>query len=402
MLPKSAEANVSKPSPSNSASRSKGRSSREGLSDTVAAAASLLEEGDLAHAGIATDARDLLLDEIEPDALQPRRHFDTAELEALAEDIGRRGVLQPILVRPPSRPGQPYRLVAGERRWRAARLAGKVRIPARIRSMSDDEVQAAQLAENVLRAELTDIEKGRALRRLYEIRKANNYKITWEDIAAEVGLGRSRIHDLFHLAELPDAVAGMIEAGRLSGSHGILLQRANDLLGTDEIIALAEQAARPDSRRTGGYLMSVSHLRQTILARQAAYEQAVIEQAVGGGVAEERDSLESASFSTPSGNSEMTGSVVMESVTQAEIKSSSSVAISPVMLHSGRFLRPAVRQVIEGLDKNTLSEVEVAAIFMALERVRNSRQLSGMTMNTKVPAATKPGTRRKTNKTKAS
>ena len=87
-------------------------------------------------------------------------------------------------------------------------------------------MQAAQLAENVLRAELTDIEKGRALRRLYELRKSQNSKTTWEDIAAEVGLGRSRIHDLFHLAELPESIAALIEAGRLSGSHGIMLQRA--------------------------------------------------------------------------------------------------------------------------------------------------------------------------------
>ena len=393
MLPKSAETNVSAPNASSSAPRSKGRTSREGLSDTVAAAASLLEEGDLAHAGISTDARDLLLDEIEPDALQPRRHFDPAELEVLAEDIARRGVLQPILVRPPSQPGQPYRLVAGERRWRAARLAGKVRIPVRIRNLSDDEVQAAQLAENVLRAELTDIEKGRALRRLYEIRKASNYKITWEDIAAEVGLGRSRIHDLFHLAGLPETVAAMIEAGRLSGSHGILLQRASDLLGTDEIIALAEQAARPDSRRTGGYLMSVAQLRQTIMSRQAAFEQAVIDQAVINGVSEER-----VSFSTLSGDSGTTVLHSPEPFTEAEGKpSAGTVTISPVMLHSGRFLRPAVRQVIEGLDKNALSEVEIAAIFMALERVRNNRQLSGMAMNTEVPpVVTKTGTRRKT------
>lgn len=213
MLSKSAEVKASIPNTTPPSVRSKGRTGREGLSDTVAAAASLLAEGDMAHAGIASDARDLLLDEIEPDALQPRRHFNPDELEALAEDIARREILQPILVRPPVQAGQPYRLVAGERRWRAARLAGKVRIPARVRDLSDDEVQAAQLAENVLRAELTDIEKGRALRRLYELRKANNYKTTWEDIAAEVGLGRSRIYDLFHLAGLPEEVAVMIELG---------------------------------------------------------------------------------------------------------------------------------------------------------------------------------------------
>jgi len=240
------------------------RAGRDGLAQTAAAAADLLAEGDRAHAGVPTDARDLLLDEISPDPLQPRRHFDEQELRALADDIGRRGVLQPVLVRPPQVPGAPYQLVAGERRWRAARLAGKVRIPARVRELSDEDVQAAQLAENILRTGLTDIEKGRALRRLYEIRKRQNYKVTWEDIAAEVGLGRARIHDLFNLASLPAPIAALIESGRLSGSHGIALQRAQQALSEEQLIQFAEQAARPESKRAGSFRLSVARLRQTI------------------------------------------------------------------------------------------------------------------------------------------
>ena len=318
----------------------------------------------MAHAGIANDARDLLLDDIEPDALQPRRHFAPADLEALAEDIARRGVLQPILVRPPARPGEPYRLVAGERRWRAARLAGKVRIPARIRALTDDEVQAAQLAENVLRAELTDIEKGRALRRLYELRKASNHKTTWEDIAGEVGLGRSRIHDLFHLAALPDAVAEMIEAGRLSGSHGILLQRAGETLGSDEVIALAEQSARVENRRTGGYRMSVAQLRQTIQVRASLVEQAVRERGQAGGAGE-------VTFS--GGDPALPDASAM----LAEAGNGDGGDASS-LFHAMRMLRPAVRQVVEELEQNTLSEVEISALFMALERVRSSRQHKGL------------------------
>lgn len=238
-----------------------------GLSQTVAAAADLLAEGDRAHAGIPEDARDLLLAEIEPDPDQPRRHFDETELKELAESIAQRGVLQSVLVRPPAQPGGKFRLIAGERRWRAAQLAGKVRIPARVREMSEEDVRAAQLAENILRQDLSDIEKGRALRTLYELRKQQNYKTTWEDIAAEVGLGRVRIHDLFHLASLPEPVAALIESGRLSGSHGIALQRAQGNLSEGEIIALAEKAARPASRRTGGFAMSVAALRQVIQER---------------------------------------------------------------------------------------------------------------------------------------
>lgn len=242
------------------------RARRDGLTQTVAAAADLLEEGDRAHAGISTDARDLLLDEIEPDASQPRRHFDETELRLLADDIARRGIIQPILVRPPVATGEKYRLIAGERRWRAARMAGKVRIPARVREMSDEDVHAAQMAENVLRAGLTDIEKGRALRSLYELRKTQNQKATWEDVAAEVGLGRARIHDLFHLASLPEPVAALIESGRLSGSHGIALQRARDVLPEEDIVNLAQQAARPQFRRSGGFGMSVARLRREIHA----------------------------------------------------------------------------------------------------------------------------------------
>ena len=341
------------------AGRAKMRTGREGLSHTVAAAASLLAEGDMAHAGIASDARDLLLDDIEPDALQPRRHFADADLKALAEDIARRGILQPILVRPPAQPGEPYRLVAGERRWRAARLAGKVRIPARVRALTDDEVQAAQLAENVLRAELTDIEKGRALRRLYEIRKASNHKTTWEDIAGEVGLGRSRIHDLFHLAALPEAVAEMIEAGRLSGSHGILLQRAGETLGSDEVIALAEQSARAENRRTGGYRMSVAQLRQTIQVRSSLIEQAVRERENGGA------DVTFAADDTLREN-------------DADAPDISEAGEASSLFHAMRSLRPTVRQVVEELEQNTLSEVELSALFMALERVRSSRQHKGL------------------------
>jgi len=243
--------------------------SRSGLGATAAAAAELLEEGDRLHAGIANDARDLLLTEIEPDPEQPRRHFAQADLDALAKDIRERGVLQPVLVRPPLERGGKYRLVAGERRWRASAIAGKVRIPARIREMSDSEVRPAQLVENILREPLSDIEKGRALRALYEIRKSENSKTTWEDVAAEVGLGRARIHDLYNLASLPTAVGALIDSGRLSGSHGIALFRAQEKLGEDEVIALAQEAARSDDTKLGGAGMSVAKLRNVIQERMS-------------------------------------------------------------------------------------------------------------------------------------
>ncbi len=249
--------------------RSAGRRVRPDLSDTIAEAQALLEEGDQAHEGIPEDTRNLLLEQIEPDPLQPRRHFESADIQALAEDIARRGVLQSILVRPPSEMGGKYRLVAGERRWRAALMAGKTRIPARIVSLQDEEVQEAQLAENIQRKDLSDIEKGRALRRLYELRKTRAPRSTWEDVAAEVGLGRARIHDLYHLAALPEPIATLIETGRLSGSHGTLLYRAQETLEEAELIALAEAAARPEATRRGAYQMSVARLRQVLHAQKS-------------------------------------------------------------------------------------------------------------------------------------
>ena len=347
MLPKSAEADTLN-TPERPATKASARSrmrGREGMSQTVAAAASLLSEGDLAHAGVATDARDLLLDEIMPDPAQPRRHFDTGDLQALADDIARRGVLQPILVRPPAKPGDAYRLVAGERRWRAARLAGKVRIPARVRSLSDDEVQAAQLAENVLRAELTDIEKGRALRRLYELRKSQNSKTTWEDIAAEVGLGRSRIHDLFHLAELPESIAAMIEAGRLSGSHGIMLQRAKGRLEGEELLALAEQAARPTERRTGSYGLSVSEVREHLLARQTIDNNAPV-------------------------TMEADRSRLVPALKGERLRTARAHQTAAVTFSQSPKLRPEVRWIVEALVSNTLTEEEKSVLSDAFEQAK--------------------------------
>lgn len=237
---------------------------RAGLASTAAAAAALLEEGDRRHAGVSEDARDLLLDEIVPDPNQPRRTFDESDLHALADDIARRGILTAILVRPSAEANGKYLLVCGERRWRASRIAGAVRIPARVRVLTDEEARAAQLAENILRTDLNDVEKGRSLRQLYEIRKEASPRTTWEDIAREVGLGRARIHDLFHLASLPDSVAALIEAERLSGSHGIALQRAQAQIGEEKTIELALQAARPEERRSGSYGLSVALLRERI------------------------------------------------------------------------------------------------------------------------------------------
>ena len=317
----------------------KRRGARESLQQTADAAAALLEEGDKAHAGISSDARDLLLDEIEPDALQPRRHFDEAELRVLADDIARRGVLQPILVRPPLEAGGRYRLVAGERRWRAAGMAGKVRIPARVRVLNDQEARGAQLVENVMRAALSDIEKGQALRSLYELRKEENRKTTWEDVAEEVGLARSRINELFQLAQLPEPIANLIASGRLSGSHGIALQRAAEELDAAAALELAYEAARSDTRRSGSYGLSVAQLRRRLQLRLSPSTDLLSEEGKSG-----------------ENNGE----------NQAQEIPPVSAGETPEKMPE-RFRRPEIQRLVEALERNEIEVTDMKELLLLLQ-----------------------------------
>ncbi|MFT4034042.1 MAG: ParB/RepB/Spo0J family partition protein [Patulibacter sp.] len=152
---------------------------------------------------------------------QPRRRFDPAELQALADSIAAQGVLQPVLVRP--RPGGRYEIVAGERRWRAAQLAGLDAIPAVVRERSNAETLEAALVENMARADLTPIEEARACAGLVE-----ELGLTREEVARRVGRSRAAISNLIRLLDLPDEVIELLEAGQLSEGHGRALLLAPD------------------------------------------------------------------------------------------------------------------------------------------------------------------------------
>jgi ParB family chromosome partitioning protein len=221
----------------------------------------MLGESDRAQAGNAQEEQvwRLLVDEIDPDPDQPRRHFDEAALNDLAADIARRGVLQPILVRPV---GDRYRIVVGERRWRATKIAGKPRIPCLVRAMEPRQVREAQLVENVIRQGISDVERGIALRQLYETRKAEDRKVTWESIAQTVGLTRMRINHLHNLSLLPEPIVEMIQTRRLSGSHGVELARLQERR-PELLLPLAEECCRPETG-TSTYGVSVAALRQRI------------------------------------------------------------------------------------------------------------------------------------------
>jgi ParB family chromosome partitioning protein len=164
---------------------------------------------------------------IEPHPEQPRRHFDEEALNELAVSIGKRGVIQPVIVRPLGE-GR-FQLVAGERRWRAAQRAQLHEIPALVRDLEEHEVMAIALIENIQREDLNPVEEARAYQRLGE-------DLPPSSIASMVSKSRSHVVNMQRLLALPPAVLEHLEAGRLSMGH------ARALIGHPEAEALAERA----------------------------------------------------------------------------------------------------------------------------------------------------------------
>jgi ParB family chromosome partitioning protein len=167
------------------------------------------------------ELRDLPLDVIEPSSRQPRRRFDEDALQALAGSLGVRGVLQPVLVRPKA--GGGYELVAGERRWRAARMAGLDSIPALVRPRDDAEAIELALIENMAREDLNPIEQARACAALVE-----ELGLTREEVGKRVGRGRVAVSNLMRLLDLPDETIELLQDGSLSEGHGRALLLAAD------------------------------------------------------------------------------------------------------------------------------------------------------------------------------
>jgi ParB family transcriptional regulator, chromosome partitioning protein len=167
------------------------------------------------------ELREVAVDLIGPNPNQPRRSFDEAALQGLADSIAANGVLQPVLVRP--RPGGTYELVAGERRWRAARLAGLERIPALVRERDDSATLELALVENMAREDLNPVEEARACAALVE-----ELGLTREDVGRRVGRSRVAVSNLLRLLDLPDDALALIEDGSLSEGHGRALLLADD------------------------------------------------------------------------------------------------------------------------------------------------------------------------------
>lgn len=154
----------------------------------------------------------LKISEIEPNREQPRKEFDDEALSSLSQSIMQYGVLQPILVSPII--GGGYKIVAGERRYRASMMAGLTEIPAVIRELSDSETMELALIENLQREDLTPIEEAKGYKTLMQ-----KFSFTQEDVSNSVGKSRSAVANALRLLTLPDEVIALVESGELSQGH---------------------------------------------------------------------------------------------------------------------------------------------------------------------------------------
>ncbi len=169
---------------------------------------------------------------IDPRASQPRKTFDAEALEALAASIQANGVFQPILVRESA--GGRYQIIAGERRFRAAKIAQLTEIPAILLEKDDKQTAQIALVENIQREDLNAVEEAAAYASL-----AQEYGMTQEALAQQVGKSRSAVANALRLLDLPDDVLGMVAAGRLSAGHARTLLGLHD---RDAMVALAKRA----------------------------------------------------------------------------------------------------------------------------------------------------------------
>ena len=183
---------------------------------------------------VAGGYREIEVASIVPNTNQPRAHFDEEPLDALADSIGRIGVLQPILVRQVE--GDRFELIAGERRWRAAKRAGLQTIPALVRSVEDQESLEEALVENLHREDLNPLEEAAAFLQLQQ-----DFGLTQQAVANRVGRSRAAVTNTTRLLQLPGEVQELIASRRLSAGHGRALVGLAD---SAEQVGLARQIVR--------------------------------------------------------------------------------------------------------------------------------------------------------------
>lgn len=202
----------------------------------------------------------LSINEVEPNREQPRKEFNESALSELSKSIEKNGVIQPILVRPLA--GGSYQIVAGERRWRAARMAGLTEIPVVIREMSDEDAAVFALIENLQREDLNPIEEAEGIRSLIE-----EFGMTQEEAADRVGKSRTAVTNILRLLKLPQNILSMVAKGKITSGHaralisledeGEMLKIANAVIDNSLTVrevekmvktALAGESAKPKKR----------------------------------------------------------------------------------------------------------------------------------------------------------
>ena len=179
-----------------------------------------------------TSAVKLKIMDIEPNRDQPRKIFDEDTLAELADSIAKHGVIQPRLVRP--MPDGSYQLVAGERRWRASRMAGLTEVPVVIKELSDDEAMALALIENLQREDLNAIEEAQGIKALMD-----TLSLTQDEAAERVGKSRPAVANALRLLKLPDSVIALVSDGKLSPGHARALlgfKDEQDIIETADLI----------------------------------------------------------------------------------------------------------------------------------------------------------------------
>lgn len=201
--------------------------------------------------------RTLPIELIEPNPDQPRKAITETELDALAESIAEKGIVQPILVRPKSGADERYEIVAGERRWRAAQRAQLHEVPALVRELTDRETLEIGIVENVQRADLNAVEEAQAYKQLIE-----RFGHTQDEVARAVSKSRSHVANMIRLLALPEAVLTHLAKGEISAGHARAIASAPDPAALAELIVQkglsvreAEQLARaaqdkPASKKT--------------------------------------------------------------------------------------------------------------------------------------------------------
>lgn len=186
--------------------------------------------------GAESEVTRLPLREIEPDPDQPRKNFDEEALAALSASIAENGLLQPIAVRP-KKAGPGYIIIAGERRWRAARMAGLEEVPVLVKEVTDEQAAALALIENLQREDLDPIEVAQGCRQLIE-----KYGLTQEVAAKRLGKSRSAVANTMRLLTLPDSVQKQVSKGEISTGHAkVLLGLPSAQLMTDAANEVAQR-----------------------------------------------------------------------------------------------------------------------------------------------------------------